>query len=142
MCREEAIGLASQRETISGELGIRMVAVCHEEKGVQEFNDGFWKGECFIDEEKGFICALGGGTPNYLPATQGLLNKEVRTNYARAKEKNIEGNLKGEGRFLGGLLLVDENGVQFEYKEKVFGDHAQVSDVLDACRKASRIGKE
>ena len=37
--------------------------------------------------------------------------------------KGIKWNLKGEGRYLGGLVIVNGNGVeQFKYAEKTIGD--------------------
>lgn len=38
-----------------------MVAVVHEVDGAQTFNDGWWKGDLYFDEEKAFYKALGGG---------------------------------------------------------------------------------
>lgn len=42
--------------------------------------------------------------------------------------------MKGEGRLLGGVLVVGpaKTGVVFEHREKEFGDHANTKDVLDA----------
>lgn len=38
-----------------------MVAVVHEVEGAQVFNDGWWKGDLYFDEDKAFYKALGGG---------------------------------------------------------------------------------
>lgn len=44
--------------------------------------------------------------------------------------------MKGEGRRLGGLLVVDKEGqVKYSYLEKVFGDHAPMDEVLAAVQK-------
>jgi len=58
-------------------------------------------------------------------------------NVQRAKSKGVQGNMEGEGRLLGGLIVVGPNdqGVLFEYREEVWGDHAKLEDVLAACKK-------
>jgi hypothetical protein len=38
-----------------------MIAVVHEVAGAQAFNDGWWKGDLYFDEDKAFYKALGGG---------------------------------------------------------------------------------
>lgn len=51
----------------------------------------------------------------------GLLMPSVISNIRRARAKGVEGNMVGEGRLLGGLLVVGagESGVVFEHREKV-----------------------
>jgi len=49
-------------------------------------------------------------------------------------EKNWA-DLKGEGRRLGGLFVVGpDSNVVFEYQESVFGDHANLDDVVKAVK--------
>jgi len=45
--------------------------------------------------------------------------------------------MEGEGRLLGGVLVIGpgDQGVLFEYKEKVWGDHADLNEVLEAVKK-------
>jgi len=63
----------------------------------------------------------------------GLFNFKSIANMLRARSKGVEGNTSGEGRLLGGLIVVDpKNGVIFQYAEKVFGDHANLDDVKNA----------
>jgi hypothetical protein len=55
---------------------------------------------------------------------------------AQTKYPELEGDLKGEGRRLGGLLVVDKKGeVTYSYLEKVFGDHAPMEEVVAAVEK-------
>lgn len=50
-----------------------------------------------------------------------MLKPSVINNVKRAKAKGVVGNLKGEGKLLGGLLVVGagNSGVAFEHREKV-----------------------
>ena len=68
----------------------------------------------------------------------GLMYPSVIANAKRASSKNVQGNYKGEGRLLGGLLVIGkgDTGILFEHREKVFGDHASIEDILSACKKA------
>eukprot|EP00296_Roombia_truncata_P001657 JP437469.1.p3 GENE.JP437469.1~~JP437469.1.p3 ORF type:complete len:86 (+),score=2.70 JP437469.1:209-466(+) len=49
----------------------------------------------------------------------------------------FSGNLDGEGRLLGGLLVVGpgNTGVVYEYHENVFGDHADPQVVLNVTKR-------
>lgn len=50
-----------------------------------------------------------------------LVKPSVIKNAKRASAKGVTGNLKGEGRLLGGLLVVGEGeqGIAFEHREAV-----------------------
>lgn len=52
-----------------------------------------------------------------------VIRPSVIGNIRRAQSKGVEGNLVGEGRLLGGLLVVDtgDAGVAFEHREAVSG---------------------
>jgi len=45
--------------------------------------------------------------------------------------------MEGEGRLLGGVLVVGPNdmGILFEHREEVWGDHADVSEVVAAVKR-------
>lgn len=52
----------------------------------------------------------------------------------RLKEKNLDGNLKGEGMIQGGLILFDKSGVaKFAYEE-VIGTPINIDDVVAALK--------
>ena len=62
-------------------------------------------------------------------------------NVVRARGKGFEGNMDGEGRILGGLVVVSkEKGVVYYYAEKEFGDHADIKEVLKAAREVAGNG--
>ena len=48
-------------------------------------------------------------------------------------------NQNGEGLIKGGLFVMKpgSKGVQYQYQERQFGDHAPVDDVLNAARAAA-----
>lgn len=51
-----------------------------------------------------------------------MMKPSVVKNAKRASAKGVKGNLKGEGRLLGGLLVVGEGRVAFEHREAVSKD--------------------
>lgn len=51
-----------------------------------------------------------------------LMKPSVVKNAKRASAKGVKGNLKGEGRLLGGLLVVGGDGIAFEHREAVSKD--------------------
>ena len=67
----------------------------------------------------------------------GLLRPSVWKSEFRARGKGIEGNLKGEGRLLGGVFVVGpgEQGILLDHKEKEFGDKVDLQAVRDAVLK-------
>lgn len=138
LCREHALDLSAKAAEFKS-IGVRLVGVVHETLGADEFaRDFFPNGELFFDEKKAFFESLGS---RWL-GLHGLLLPSVHANAKRAKSKNVEGNFKGEGRLLGGLLIVGKGdaGVLFEHREKVFGDHAEVGRIVAAAYRS--VGKE
>lgn len=141
LCREEAMDLSTKllpQLKASGKPAPKLVAVVDETTSVDGFLEAFAeKGgetQTYLDEARGFKLALG---DRWL-GIQGLLYPSVWKNGKRAQTKypELEGDLKGEGRRLGGLLVVDKKGeVQYSYLEKVFGDHAPMEEVLAAVAK-------
>lgn len=48
-----------------------------------------------------------------------MMKPSVIKNVKRVSNKGVKGNLKGEGRLLGGLLVVGKDGIAFEHREAV-----------------------
>jgi len=48
-------------------------------------------------------------------------------------------NLNGEGLIMGGLLVMKpgNKGVQYQFQERNFGDHAPIEDVIAAAKAAA-----
>lgn len=142
LCREEAMDLSTkllpQLKKAGAKPRPKLVAVVAETTSVDGFLEAFGeKGgetQTYLDAERGFQVALG---DRWL-GLQGLLFPSVWKAGKRAQTKypELEGDLKGEGRRLGGLLVVDSKGqVQYSYLEKVFGDHAPTEEVMAAVQK-------
>ena len=67
----------------------------------------------------------------------GMARLSVLKSTWRARSSGVQGNLKGEGRLLGSTMVVGpgKQGILFEYHQKEFGDHAKLSDIIEAVRK-------
>ncbi|KAI8913587.1 hypothetical protein EDD86DRAFT_262706 [Gorgonomyces haynaldii] len=62
-----------------------------------------------------------------------LLSKEHGLKKRESAKKGYHGNIKGD--VLGGMMLIDKSGgIRYSYKEKEFGDHAPLKDVIEACK--------
>nr|CAG8450821.1 11876_t:CDS:2 [Entrophospora candida]CAG8528960.1 2024_t:CDS:2 [Entrophospora candida] len=140
LCREESSKLVSFKNLISDKMGLRMVAIVHEnlDNEVEEFNNGFWKGEVYLDEKKAFYTALGGGEIRY-GGYMSIFKPSVWMNIGRNWKTGVQGNYKGEGRILGGLYILKPGtaGVHYQHNEKVWGDVAPLDQVLTACLEVS-----
>lgn len=58
---------------------VRMVAVVHEVAGAQAFNDGWWKGDLYFDEDKAFYKALGGGNLQWRSPVRLIMPTGIKT---------------------------------------------------------------
>jgi len=72
----------------------------------------------------------------------GLLNpfgRALNKNASFAKSVITDGdhNLKGEGMILGGLMVINNKGIQYKFVEETFGDHAEVETVIAEAKKAA-----
>lgn len=127
MCREEAIELSSLLPDLEAHR-VQLHAVVHETLGVDEFRP-FFKGNVYLDLEKKFY-----GPKERWTSLFSLLRFGVLKNIYRVKKKDIHGDLRGEGRLLGGVFVIGpgDQGILYEHQEKMFGDHADLKDVLAA----------
>ncbi|CAG8464735.1 9161_t:CDS:2 [Scutellospora calospora] len=141
LCREEALRISSYRDLISDKLGVKMVAIVHEnlDNEVEEFNKGYWNGLLYFDKEKSFFSQVGGGNIQY-GGMLSFLKPSVWFNIGQNMKTGITGNMKGEGRILGGLYVIHQGsgGVEYQYREKVWGDHSPFDQVLTAVKKVSK----
>jgi hypothetical protein len=137
-CREQASVLVANRDLITTKLGVELVAVVHEEKGADIFQNDYFKGPVYYDESKDMFKALHGGSLRW-GGLSTFFSGTFLSNYRRNRASNVKGNLEGEGRIFGGLLVVGkgDEGILFEFQEKTFGDQPALQDVLQACAKAT-----
>lgn len=131
MCREEATKLSSLKSELD-QKGVPLIGVVHENKGVEEFKP-YLKGELYLDPQKKFY----GPFERWENVFVAILRIKSWTNYLRARNAGHHGNMDGEGRLMGGLFVIGagDQGVLFEYREKAFGDHADLKDVMEAVEK-------
>lgn len=130
MCREEAVELSSLKSQLD-QHGVHLYAVVHETLGTSKFRD-YFKGELYLDEERHFY-----GPRERWMYLSGFIRPSVWMSGFRASNKGIKGNFKGEGRLLGGVFVVGpgEQGVMFEHRESEWGDHANLTDIMQAVQK-------
>jgi len=135
LCREEAKELSSLVPKLN-ENKIKLVGVVHETLGVDLFRPYFPNGEIYYDPNRSFFKAIG---DRWLGLV-GFFYPSVWKNLNRSSSKGVTGNLEGEGRLLGGVLVIGSNdrGIVYEHREKVWGDHADFQEVLNVCE---RLGK-
>ena len=109
----------------------------HEDVGVEEFRE-FFKGQLYLDPEKRFY---GGEHNQRYMFLSGFLNFGLWKSAYKAWKSRVPGNLVGEGRILGALYVIGkgDQGIIFEHRQKYFGHHADINEVLSACKK---IGQE
>jgi len=143
MCREEAAELASliPRLKQEGAHVPRLIAICHEVNGAQLFRAKYWPGgEVYIDQGRTCFKAIGDLYLGY----SGLLSMAFWRNLNRAKAKNFKGNTKGEGRYLGGVLVVGpgSQGIVYQYNEQAYGEHAPLDDVYAALKRIKSDKKD
>ncbi|PFX28065.1 Redox-regulatory protein FAM213A [Stylophora pistillata] len=126
----EALELSSLKPDLN-QRGVNLVGVVHEEMGVKQFQP-YLNSTIYLDKEKKFY-----GPEQRWMFLSGFLRPSVWKSLFRARGKGIEGNLKGEGRLLGGVFVVGpgEQGILLDHKEKEFGDKADLQAVRDAVLK-------
>ena len=99
-----------------------------------------------MDSKLEFYKALGGGKLNsyskcgflctFLCCCCSQLNKNIRKGRGYKQKKN----LVGEGLITGGLYVVRTSGdPEYSFQEKVIGDHADLKELMDACKKVSSV---
>ncbi|KAF6345442.1 peroxiredoxin like 2B [Rhinolophus ferrumequinum] len=89
--------------------GVRLVGVGPEARGLQEFLDGgYFSGELYLDESKQFYKQLSFKRYNGLSILPVALQKPVRDVALKAMAVGIWGNLSGDLRQSGGLLVVSK----------------------------------
>ncbi|KAL1919865.1 uncharacterized protein VTP21DRAFT_1797 [Calcarisporiella thermophila] len=130
-CREQAVLIAKHRDLLVNGLGFRLFAVVHERLGAEEFNNNYWKGEIYWDENKGFYKALGGGSLR-VASKANWLKPEMWKHVFRNRKSGVTGNFVGDGFIYGGIYLVKRGnaGVAFEYRERIWGDLFPLSHLL------------
>eukprot|EP00747_Dinoflagellata_sp_TGD_P179465 gnl/TRDRNA2_/TRDRNA2_30312_c0_seq1.p1 gnl/TRDRNA2_/TRDRNA2_30312_c0~~gnl/TRDRNA2_/TRDRNA2_30312_c0_seq1.p1 ORF type:complete len:210 (+),score=37.86 gnl/TRDRNA2_/TRDRNA2_30312_c0_seq1:188-817(+) len=149
MCRDEALKACARVADMKAAGASRVVALVKEdlENEVADFR-AFWSEEVFLDENRRFYTALGGGEAHkpyagvaaFLATILNPFSKRrVKAADSAAKAKGVAGNLKGEGFTSGGVYVVRTDGkAAYSFLEEDLGDHAPVEDVVEAVRAAAK----
>jgi len=129
LCREEAAELSSLKPELDAH-GVTLYAVVHETRGVDEFQK-YFKGDIYLDKGRVFY-----GPKQRWMFLSGFVRPSVWSSFFRVKDKKIPGNMQGEGRLLGGVFVLGpgKTGVTFEHRESEFGDHANLTELMDSVK--------
>ena len=84
--------------------------------------------DVFYDRSKGFYDVQGMRWGSIM----GIFSSKTRAAYKRASDKGITGSFSGEGRLLGGLMIVRDGKIWYEYREENYGDFVVVERVSQA----------
>lgn len=108
-----------------------MCGVTHEAAGAQDFSTHL-QSNVYINETREFF----GPTMRWFP-NSGIFRLSVLTSlYSAWKSGAMAGsNMTGEGRLLGGVLLVgkDDTGIVYKYEESQPGDFVNMEELLRAA---------
>jgi hypothetical protein len=121
---------------------VRVVAIAKETLGHEDFVAKFWPApnELYFDgdpvglplfrQANGRSMGLVGGIGNYLVG--GTVAKAAK------ESADTEGNLEGEGKILGTILVINKaNEIIMHHTEKVWGDHPKDDELRAAIAKLS-----
>eukprot|EP00746_Dinoflagellata_sp_MGD_P007721 gnl/MRDRNA2_/MRDRNA2_115345_c0_seq1.p1 gnl/MRDRNA2_/MRDRNA2_115345_c0~~gnl/MRDRNA2_/MRDRNA2_115345_c0_seq1.p1 ORF type:complete len:148 (+),score=32.74 gnl/MRDRNA2_/MRDRNA2_115345_c0_seq1:258-701(+) len=144
MCRDEAVTLHQNADDLKQAGAKRVVCLLKEDlpDQVEEFRNKFWPGELFLDQDKGFYKALGGGqylkkhsTSTFLMTLLNPFSADpVKDHISKAKS---ETNLTGEGYIHGGLYVVRQTGItELGFVEEDLGVVCPINKVKEAVQAA------
>eukprot|EP01119_Soliformovum_irregulare_P014419 TRINITY_DN3945_c0_g1_i1.p1 TRINITY_DN3945_c0_g1~~TRINITY_DN3945_c0_g1_i1.p1 ORF type:complete len:192 (+),score=46.00 TRINITY_DN3945_c0_g1_i1:151-726(+) len=134
LCREEAVKLASIKPALTA-LGVDLMGIVHEASGAMEYQK-YLNEKVYLDQEKGFFQMIGNRWVGLRSALK--RSPKIIRNIHRGRKSGVKGNWRGEGFLLGGLLVIGKgnSGVIYEHREKEWGNHAPLEDILEAARRA------
>lgn len=101
---------------------------------IKDFSKYFFGGDIYLDEDKQFYQALGN---TWKSLWSMVFSLRTWSNVMRSrKNKDVSGNLKGEGRLMGGVILMgkEDEGPYFVHREDPVGEFADLEE-LDAAMK-------
>lgn len=104
---------------------------------VKSFKE-YMTGDVYLDADKGFYHALG----NRWAGLGAIFSPKMWKNgISSYKDKDVKGNLKGEGRLLGGVMVIPPSSKipSYVHQEAVFGEFAPPDEVKAALCNALNI---
>jgi len=142
LCRGEALKVRAAKPELDA-LGVVLACVLKEglPAEVEEFKRDFWPEHLYLDEDKAFFKAVGGGKlrKGSLSAFLNPFSRIYKHASAAKKVGVTNHNLNGEGLIMGGMFVMKpgSKGVQYQFQERNFGDHAPIEEVLAAAKAAA-----
>jgi len=127
--------ISNELNNINGVLSennTKLVGIAPEKFGLEEFQEGkYFAGELYLDESKKSYVEMGFTRFSFLGSLGAAIASSTRKMVNEAKNIGISGNIKGDTRQLGGMLIVKQGGEQiFYYKQVEASDYVKNSDIL------------
>jgi len=107
-----------------------------DDEGLAEFESNFFPYPLYRDESKTFYNALGLRKMTVKPKSWNpfKIYRGFKEMLKRLSDKNISGNLVGEGLIQGGIIIFDRNGkARYAYREET-GFEVPINDIIAAVR--------
>lgn len=103
-----------------------------DDEGLIEFYSKYYPFPLYLDTDKEFYTALGARKMS-ISLNPFKLFSSISSTRKRFKNKNISGNMKGEGILQGGVILFSKKDSMpvYVYQEKT-GDEIPVQEIIDA----------
>lgn len=105
-----------------------------DDEGLADFQSNFFPYPLYRDELTTFYNALGARKLAAKSWNPWKIFKGIRGVMKRLKEKDISGNMTGEGLVQGGIIIFDKNGkARYAYREET-GFEVPINDIIAAVR--------
>jgi len=108
-----------------------------DDKGLTEFKSKYYNQQLYRDEKLTFYDSLGNRKLGVrsLSLNPLKLYKGFKSMKKRMKDKQINGNMVGEGLMKGGVIIFGKDGkAKYAYKE-ITGQELPTNDILDAIQR-------
>jgi len=129
LCRHQA-GELSQLSEEFKKRNVGVVGVLHEAAGADQFHPYLKDSQLYFDEKKHFY----GPEERWLPIWMGALRLSSYWEAYEANKAGFKGDMKGEGRLLGGVYLIKGNEMLYSHLEKQWGDRANLDELRAALK--------
>jgi len=128
LCREEASWLDSKAPQMGN---VKLHAVLHEKFGAEEFQEFCKNGQTHFDEKKHFFGPhlRRKGMMSVMMGLKRMLGQKKVADAA-----GIQGNMKGDGLLLGGLVVIGpgDQGILYQNIEDEIGNRCDMDQVMAA----------
>jgi len=136
LCRDAAAGLCKLKPVLDEKYGkdnVKVFGIGLEELGYDEFKAGKYLscGKIYIDENHELFQICGFQQIGFIEGIGKLLSSETRARYRESKEHGIDGDLRGEKKQVGGLIVVSPKGeLLYYFAQENYGHEPKNEDIL------------